>query len=91
MAKKPAKKKSVRRKVQEVIDGDTIKVRNKVNNSQYIRLANVNAPEKGQKGFKQAKDKLTRKIKGKTVTIRPQGKSYGRTVGVVIFKRKKIK
>lgn len=85
------KKKSVRRKVQEVIDGDTFKVRNKVNNSQFIRIAGLNAPEKGQKGYKQAKDRLSRKIKGKPVTIRPKGKSYGRTVGEVIFKRKKIK
>jgi endonuclease YncB( thermonuclease family) len=37
-----------------------------------------------------AKKKLQR-LKGETVTIRPVGKSYGRTVGEVFFKRKKIR
>ena len=41
------RKKSVRRKVQSIIDGDTIKVRRKVRGSQYIRIAGLNAPEKG--------------------------------------------
>ncbi len=89
-SKKSAKKKSVRRKVQEVIDGDTFKVRNRVEGSQYIRIAGVDAPEKGQKGYAEAKKKL-KKLEGETVTIKPKGKSYDRTVAVVIHKRKKIK
>jgi len=88
--KKKPQTKSVRRKVQEIIDGDTFKVRNRVEGSQYIRIANLNAPEKGQPGFAEAKRKLN-KLKGKTVTLRPKGKSYGRTVADVIYKRKKIK
>lgn len=93
--KKTSKKKStqtrtVRRKVQEIIDGDTFRVRNRVEGSQFIRIANVNAPEKGQKGYSEAKKKLN-KIKGETVTIRPKGKSYSRVVADVIYKRKKIK
>ncbi len=84
------KRKSVRRKVQEVIDGDTFRVRNKVNNSQFIRIAGLNAPEKGQRGYASAKKKLS-KLKGKVVTLRPVGTSYGRTVAEVIYKRKKIR
>ena len=82
--------KSVRRKVQKIIDGDTFKVRKNVRGSQYIRVAGIDAPEKGKKGYAAAKKKLG-KIKGKQVTIRPKGKSYGRTVADVIHKRKKIK
>ncbi|MHA1221690.1 MAG: thermonuclease family protein [Candidatus Heimdallarchaeaceae archaeon] len=90
LRKKSNKTKPVRRKVQEIIDGDTFKVRNRVEGSQYIRIAGINAPEKGQKGYFEAKKKLS-KLKGKTVTIKPKGKSYGRTVAEVIYKRKKIK
>ena len=84
------KMKSVRRKVQGIVDGDTFKVRKNVRGSQYIRVAGIDAPEKGQKGYMSAKRTLG-KLKGKTVTIRPKAKSYGRTVGEVIFRRKKLR
>jgi len=84
------RKKSVRRKVQSIVDGDTFKVRNRVAGSQYIRVSNLNAPEKGQRGYAAAKQNLS-KLKGKTVTLRPKAKSYGRTVADVIYKRKRIK
>lgn len=84
------RKKSVRRKVQRVVDGDTFTVRKRVSGSQYIRVAGVNAPEKGQRGYVSAKQKLS-KLKGKTVTIKPKAKSYGRTVGDVFYKRKKLR
>ena len=83
-------KKSVRRKVQSIVDGDTFKVRNRVNGSQYIRVSGLNAPEKGQHGYASAKQNLS-KIKGKTVTLKPKAKSYGRTVADVIYKRKRIR
>lgn len=84
------RKKSVRRKVQSIVDGDTFKVRNRVSGSQYIRVAGLNAPEKGERGYASAKKDLSR-IKGKTVTLRPKAKSYGRTVAEVIYKRRRIK
>lgn len=84
------RKKSVRRKVQGIVDGDTFKVRNNVNGSQYIRVAGLHAPEKGQRGYASAKQNLS-KIKGKTVTLRPKAKSYGRTVADVIYKRRRIR
>lgn len=83
------RRKSVRRKVQSVVDGDTFKVRNRVSGSQYIRVSGVNAPEKGQRGYLSAKKDLS-KIKGKTVTLRPKAKSYGRTVADVFYKRRKL-
>lgn len=84
------KNKSVRRKVQKVIDGDTFTVSHRVSGSQYIRVAGVNAPEKGQRGYASAKKDLS-KLKGKTVTLRPKAKSYGRTVADVFYKRKKLR
>ena len=85
------KMKSVRRKVQKIIDGDTFKVRNIVRGSQYIRIADLNCPERGQRGYHSAKNRLSRSISGKTVTIRPKGKSYGRTVADVISNRKRLR
>jgi len=82
------KKESVRRKVQEIIDGDTFKVSREINGSKFIRIAGENCPEKGKKGFQIAKARLSRKIKNKTITIRPRGKSFGRTVADVIVDRK---
>lgn len=84
------RRKSVRRKVQSIVDGDTFKVRNRVSGSQYIRVSGLNAPEKGERGYASAKKDLSR-IKGKTVTLRPKAKSYGRTVADVIYKRRRIK
>ena len=82
--------KSTRRKVQKIIDGDTFTVRKNVGGSQFIRIAGLDAPERGQRGYMPAKRKL-QKLKGETVTLRPVGKSYGRTVAEVIHKRKKIR
>jgi len=79
-----------RRKVQKVIDGDTFKVRKRVAGSQYIRIAGIDCPEKGQRGFGTAKSRLSR-LTGKTVTLNPVGKSYGRTVADVSYKRKKVR
>lgn len=83
-------KRKLRRKVQKVIDGDTFKVRKNVVGSQYIRMAGVNAPEKRQQGYMMAKNRLKKRIEGKIVTITPVGKSYGRTVGKVTYRRKRL-
>ncbi len=82
--------KSVRRKVQKVIDGDSFKVHRRVQGSQYVRVSGLNTPERGQRGYMAAKIRLGR-ITGKTVTIRPVGKSYGRTVGRVTYRRKRLR
>jgi endonuclease YncB( thermonuclease family) len=59
-----------------------------ISGSNYIRLANINAPEKRQKGYETAKAKLKSRIGGKRVWITPVGKSYGRVVARVRKVRK---
>jgi len=83
--------KSYRRKVQKVIDGDTFKVRNRVKGSQYIRISGLNCPEKGQKGYTASKGLLSNLVTGKNVTIKPRGRSYGRTVADVTVNRRRIR
>ena len=80
----------LRRKVQKIIDGDTFKVHRSVGGSQYIRVADVNAPERGRKGYDSAKRRLSR-MTGKTVSIRPVGRSYGRTVAKVPYAKRLMK
>jgi len=69
----------VRGKVARVIDGDTFKVRG----GKAIRLANVRAPELGTKGGAKARNELSERITGKTVSYDAVGKSYGRDVANV--------
>jgi endonuclease YncB( thermonuclease family) len=80
----------MRRKVTKVIDGDTFKVSRRVNGSQYVRLAGVNAAEKYQYGGRHATNRLKGMIGGKQVSIIPVGKSYGRTVANVRVNRKSV-
>ena len=66
------------KKVFDIVDGDTLKV-DKIGPG--IRLANVYAPEKGQKGYGDAMAKLAMLTKGKQVTVTPVATDvYGRTV-----------
>ena len=74
---------TIRRTVKRVLDGDTIQTYRKVNGSNYIRLAGVNAPERYQFGGKEATARLKRQIQGKTVTLQPVGRSYSRVVARV--------
>lgn len=67
-------------KVTRVPDGDTIKVKE----GPYIRLAGVDAPEKRQKGFGEAKEDLKNLVMGKTVTYTEEAiDRYGRVVAKV--------
>ncbi len=79
------------RKVKKVIDGDTIKISSPVKGSPYVRLAGVNAPEKGQRGFKTATQNLRSRVGGKKVWVRPVGKSYGRVVAKVRHNRRLLR
>jgi endonuclease YncB( thermonuclease family) len=65
-------------RVTKVIDGDTLRIPRK-----SIRLANVDAPELGSRGGTKAKNQLKDMVQGKTISYKPVGKSYGRTVAQV--------
>jgi len=82
---------TIRRKVKRVIDGDTFQTHTKVKGSNYVRIANKNAPESYQFGGSQATSKLKRQIQGKTVTLQPVGRSYGRVVAKVRKDRRLIR
>ncbi|MBN4049011.1 thermonuclease family protein [archaeon AH-315-M20] len=80
----------MRRTVKKIIDGDTFIVNRKIGNTNRIRLARVNAPEKYRYGGKKATNRLRGLIGGKTVTIIPVGRSYGRIVAQVRHRRRSI-
>lgn len=70
-------------KVVGVTDGDTITVRG--DDTYKIRLEGIDAPESGQDFGTKAKQALSEKVFGKTVTIEWKEKDkYGRTLGHVI-------
>lgn len=81
---------TIRRTVRRVIDGDTFIVNRQIRGTNRVRMANYNAPELYQYGGGTAKRSLSRRIQGKTVTLRPVGKSYGRVVSDVRYRRRKI-
>jgi len=72
-------------KVTKVIDGDTLKIRNK-----SIRLANVDAPEMGSKWGAWSKNQLKDIVQNKTVSYKPVAKSYGRVVAEVKLRGKSV-
>ena len=80
----------IRRKVKQIIDGDTFIVSRKIGNTNVIRLAGINAPEKYQFGGRKATNRLKCLIGGKTVTIVPVGRSYNRLVANVRNKRRSV-
>ena len=67
--------------VTKVIDGDTFKTARRKN---PVRLANVDTPEKGERGFQSAKKALEKLVGGKEVSIDTKARdSYGRSVANV--------
>ena len=80
---------TIRRKVKRAVDGDTLEVRNKIRGTNFIRLAGVNAPERGERGYSSAKTKLNQ-LSGKVVTLIPKGRSYNRVVADVRHKGRKV-
>jgi len=77
-----------RETVIEVIDGDTFKTSRR---KYPVRLANVNAPEKRQRGYVTAKKELEDLILGEMVTVETVARDpYKRAVGKVKLGRKSI-
>ena len=62
--------------ITKVIDGDTMRD----SRGKYYRLAGVDTPEKGERGYSRAKELLENKVEGETVYIKEVGVSYGRSV-----------
>ena len=75
-------------KVTKVIDGDTIETGSR---KKDVRLANVDAPEKGQPGYERAKKKLENLIGGEEVRIETVARDkYGRSVARVYKGRESV-
>lgn len=76
-----------RKKVKSVIDGDTFITED----GETIRLANVNAPEKGQRGAPQARKELRNLISRKQVNVDTVARDpYGRVVAKVKVGKKSV-
>jgi endonuclease YncB( thermonuclease family) len=68
-------------KVTKVIDGDTFMTNKR---KHPVRLANIDTPEKGQKGYGDAKKALQNLIGGEEVTISTKARdSYNRSIANV--------
>ncbi len=73
-------------KVVSITDGDTIKILTSDKQQYKIRLAGIDAPEKGQPYSKAAKKQLSKWIAKKNVCIQSDKKDrYGRVVGKVLL------
>ena len=72
--------------VTKVIDGDTLDVLTREGDTITIRLALIDAPERNEPGFNEAKNFITEQCMNKNAEVDPdnsQGLTYGRTVAVV--------
>jgi len=79
-----------KRTVKRVLDGDTVEVNRKIGNTRYVRLANVDAPERGTRGGTKATNVLRGIIGGQKISVTPVGRSYNRVVGQVRKGRKSV-
>lgn len=68
-------------RVTRVIDGDTFMTSSR---KKPVRLANYDAPERGERGYQRSKQALTGMISGKTVSVDVKAHDvYGRAVAQV--------
>ncbi|WP_281660561.1 thermonuclease family protein [Microvirgula aerodenitrificans] len=78
-------------RVVDVIDGDTLTLQRTGHPPLRIRLAFVDAPERGQAHWRQARDGLAERVLGRRVQVRPlSGDRYGRVLGQVWLARTDI-
>ncbi len=74
--------------VTRVIDGDTFRTSSRKHS---VRLASVNAPEKGKKGGAKATQQLKSLIQGKKVEVNTKARDvYGRSVAEVKVGNKSV-
>jgi len=75
-------------RVTRVIDGDTFKTASR---KHPVRLANVDAPERGSRGGAAATSRLRRMIGGEVVSVDTVARDkYGRSVANVRLGRKSV-
>jgi len=65
-------------KVKKVLDGDTFQD----SRNRFYRLADVDAPEKKERGYNTAKENLKKMIGGEELAVKQVGESYNRKVVV---------
>jgi len=82
---------TIKRKVKKVIDKDTFETYTKVNGSNFVRIAGMDGAELNTPLGRKQRDQMKRKIQGKTVTLQPVGRSYGRVVAKVRHRRRLLK
>ena len=73
-----------RGKVESVVDGDTLRVRDGDDRLQKVRILGIDAPENGQPFFAAAREHLAKVTRDREVEVTPTGTDYqGRTVARV--------
>ncbi|EGN2600661.1 thermonuclease family protein [Salmonella enterica] len=71
-------------KVTRIIDGDTVEVLTNSKQPVRVRLADIDAPEKGQPFGEKSRQYLAALIFGKVVSVEEKSRDrYGRTLGVI--------
>lgn len=81
----------IHRKVKRVLDKDTFETYTKVNGSNFVRIAGMHGAELNTALGRKQRDQMKRKIQGKTVTLQPVSRSYGRVVAKVRHKRRLLR
>jgi micrococcal nuclease len=83
--------KQAHRTPKKINDGDTFSLFKGINGSQYVRLVGVDTPERGERGYPNAKRYLQNLIANKPVTIKPVARDvYGRIVAEVYCNRQSV-
>lgn len=78
-------------RVIKVKDGDTIVIPDSLFTQHTIRVADIDAPEKGQPFSTVAKNFVSAEIFGKTVFVnKTDTDRYGRTIGMVLYENKNL-
>ncbi len=79
------------RTVERVLDGDTFKTKRSIYGTRYVRIPKVNTPEKGERGYAQAKKFTNKLLYNKKITLDPIRKDkYGRLVADVFQRGRSV-
>ncbi len=73
-------------RVERVIDGDTLQCAG----GPRVRLRGVDTAERGERGYREARDELARRVLGCTVTLIPHHRSHDRIVADVLLNGRNV-